>query len=76
VLFRSPTSSASSTPIAVPNVLTMSRAQAEQLLTSDGFVVAVKFGTNALGAGIVYDQSPKATATAAPGSTVTIWVGK
>jgi len=64
------------TPVAVPSVLTMPRAQAEQLLKSDGFVVVDKFGTNALGSGIVYDQSPNAKTMAPFGSTVTIWVGK
>jgi serine/threonine-protein kinase len=64
------------TPVAVPSVLTMPRTQAEQLLTSDGFVVKVKFGKNALGPGIVYDQSPNGSTTATSGSTVTIWVGK
>jgi beta-lactam-binding protein with PASTA domain len=64
------------TPVAVPSVLTMPRTQAEQLLTSDGFVVKVKFGHNALGPGIVYDQSPNGSTTATSGSTVTIWVGK
>jgi len=64
------------TPVAVPSVLTMPRTQAEQLLTGDGFVVAIKFGHNALGPGIVYDQSPNGSTTAPSGSTVTIWVGK
>jgi beta-lactam-binding protein with PASTA domain len=64
------------TPVAVPSVLTMPRSQAEQLLTGDGFVVAIKFGHNALGPGIVYDQSPNGSTTAPSGSTVTIWVGK
>jgi serine/threonine-protein kinase len=70
----SPTGSA--TPTAVPSVVTMPQPQAEQILTNDGFVVKVKKGTSALGAGVVYDQSPKAGDTAASGSTITIWVTK
>jgi serine/threonine-protein kinase len=62
------------TPVAVPNVETMTQTAAEQLLSNDGFVVVVKKGTSTLGSGYVYDQSPKTGDTAAPGSTVTIWV--
>lgn len=72
----SSTPTSTGTPVTVPSVLTMPRTQAEQLLTGDGFVVAVKFGHNALGPGIVYDQSPNGSTTAPSGSTVTIWVGK
>ena len=62
------------TPVAVPNVETMTQTAAEQLLSNDGFVVVVKKGTSTLGSGYVYDQSPKTGDSAAPGSTVTIWV--
>jgi serine/threonine-protein kinase len=72
----SATPTSTGTPVAVPSVLTMPRTQAEQLLTSDGFVVKVQFGKNALGPGIVYDQSPNGSTTTTSGSTVTIWVGK
>ena len=71
------TPSPTGTPVTVPSVLTMPLAAAEQLLTNDGFVVAPpKYGTSTLGAGIVYDQSPKGGAATTSGSTVTIWVGK
>ena len=71
------TPSPTGTPITVPSVLTMPLAAAEQLLTNDGFVVAPpKYGTSSLGAGIVYDQSPKSGTATTSGSTVTIWVGK
>ncbi len=68
--------SGSASPVSVPSVVTMPQPQAEQLLTNDGFVVKIKKGTSTLGSGVVYDQSPKGGATAAPGSTVTIWVTK
>jgi len=64
------------TPTGVPSVVTMPQTQAEQLLTNDGFKVKVKTGTSTLGSGYVYDQSPAGGTTAAPGSTVTIWVTK
>ena len=47
------------TPSPVPSVVTMPQTQAEQLLTNDGFVVAVKKGTSSLGSGYVYKQSPR-----------------
>ena len=58
----SPSSSPTSTgtPVAVPSVVTMPEAQAEQLLNNAGFVVSVKHGTSTLGSGYVYDQSPAA----------------
>ena len=70
----SPSPGPSGTAAAVPSVLTMPQAAAEQLLTSDGFLVKVKKGASNLGSGFVYDQLPKAGDAAASGSTVTIWV--
>jgi len=64
------------TPTDVPSVVTMPQTTAEQTLTQAGFTVDVKFGAGSLGPGTVYKQNPKAGATAAGGSTVTIWVGK
>ena len=61
------------TPTAVPSVVTMPQTQAEQILTSDGFVVALKKGPSSLGSGYVFKQDPS-SGTAPAGSTVTIWV--
>jgi beta-lactam-binding protein with PASTA domain len=65
--------SGSGTPTPVPSVVTMPQTQAEQLLTSDGFVVKVKHGTSTLGSGYVYQQDPS-SGSAPAGSTITIWV--
>jgi len=54
-------------------VVTMPQTQAEQILTSDGFVVALKKGPSSLGSGYVFKQDPS-SGTAPAGSTVTIWV--
>jgi len=70
----SPSPGPSGTSAAVPSVLTMPQAAAEQLLTDDGFLVKVKKGASSLGSGFVYNQHPTAGDIAAPGSTVTIWV--
>ncbi len=71
---QSPSPTSSGTPVAVPSVVTEPETLAEQDLTKAGFVVSVKHGTSALGSGYVYKQSPSAGDTAAPGSTVIIWV--
>ena len=70
----SPSPTATGTPTTVPNVVTMPQAQAEALLTGDGFIVHRKFGTSTLGAGYVYKQDPAADSSASAGSTVTIWI--
>ena len=61
---RSPSPTAG-TPVAVPSVVTMPRAPAEQLLTNDGFVVAAKTARARWARAIVYDQSPKGGAARA-----------
>jgi serine/threonine-protein kinase len=69
-----PSPGPSGTAAAVPSVLTMPQAAAEQILTSDGFLVKVRKGASSLGSGFVYNQSPEAGDAAPAGSTVTIWV--
>ena len=70
-----PTTSGSptGTPVPVPSVVTEPQTLAEQTLTNDGFVVAIKKGPSSLGSGFVYKQSPS-SGSAPAGSTVTIWV--
>jgi serine/threonine-protein kinase len=72
----SPSPTISSSPVAVPSVMTMPQTQAEQTLTNAGFVVKVKFGKSTLDPGYVYDQKPGSGDTAVPGDTITIWVSK
>ncbi len=69
-----PSPGASGTAAAVPGVLTMPQAAAEQILTNDGFLVKVRKGASSLGSGFVYNQSPNGGDSAPAGSTVTIWV--
>ena len=65
------------TPVAMPSVVTMPLAAAEQLLTNDGFVVAPPSTARARWARASSTTSrPRAATATTSGSTVTIWVGK
>ncbi|MCU1487092.1 MAG: serine/threonine protein kinase with sensor(s) [Actinomycetia bacterium] len=64
--------------VTVPSVLDLSASQATARLRADGFAVTVVQRTtiDPEEDGIVLAQSPEGDATAAAGSTVTIYVGK
>lgn len=62
----------------VPDVVGLSVAEAQELLTSSGFVlgVTVQRSSSAFESGTVIGQSPKADSSAAPGSAVALIIAK
>ena len=67
----------SSGKIAIPNVLTLSQAEATNQLYNLGFIVnVVEREDDTVEAGIVLEQNPLAGTSALPGTTVTIVVSK
>jgi serine/threonine-protein kinase len=60
--------------VAVPDVVTMTQADAVNALTAAGFTSHVTLHTGGGTVGTVIDQTPNAGVKAAPGSTVEITV--
>jgi beta-lactam-binding protein with PASTA domain len=74
-LSQGPKPAAGPTPVAMPDVTTMTKDQAVSTLTSAGFTVVVEqVSSSTVPAGTVIDQTPSAGVFVQPGSTVTIAV--
>jgi beta-lactam-binding protein with PASTA domain len=74
-LSQGPKPAAGPTPVAMPDVTTMTKDQAVSTLTSAGFTVVVEqVSSSTVPSGTVIDQTPSAGVFVQPGSTVTIAV--